>query len=101
MAISFAQAMEAVRYEASKNWRNTEPIFVPEWGSESENYWGVEVGTAKYYIDHDPGYMPIDNIAYLVNKCTGEVVVKTVVDNLDWFADQNFRDFGNIPAFFK
>ena len=101
MAITFAQAMEAVRYEASKNWRNTDPIFIPDWGSESETYWGVMVGTERYYVNHDLGYLPIDDTAYLVNKETGEVVVKTVVDNLDWFADQNFRDYGSIPAFFK
>jgi hypothetical protein len=101
MAVTFAEAKEAVRHEVSKTWKGTDPIYIPDWGCESDDFWGVCVGVAQFYVDNDPAYEVIDDRAYLVNKETGDVEVKSVVDNLDWFDEQNFRNYGTIPAFFK
>lgn len=92
---TFAEAQDIVR----KQLADTPYLFVADWGNESDEYWQIMAGDSRYLVSFNADYALEDDRCFLVNKADGSYEVRAYVANMEFFDD--FKPFGNIPAFFQ
>lgn len=93
MSVTFEQAKAIVQKQIKAG------DIVVDWGHESDQWWEITAGDERYIVQFDDQYASFDDICHLVNKSNGEYKTMSFVANMEFFDD--FKPFGDIPAFFQ